>query len=235
MESLEALGLESRLARGRSYARSGQVLSLNLEPGQIQAQVQGSARNPYEGRIQLTSLSEAQWKRFFAVLGDEPGVLARLLAGELPPETESVLEGARVSLFPTGARELKMACSCPDYEVPCKHLAAVCCLVAEELDRDPFGLLLLRGKGRDEILTALLGAAPVAPPPTEPLSLDPGVYWSGLPESLPGFGRLQPPALTAPVIRRLGPFPLWRVETPLADSLAPVLDAAAQRLADPNV
>jgi uncharacterized Zn finger protein len=48
-----------------------------------------------------------------------------------------------------------MHCSCPDWEVPCKHLAAVCYVLAEEFDRDPFGMLAWRGKARDELLAAL--------------------------------------------------------------------------------
>src|SRR5205807_14953 len=51
--------------------------------------------------------------------------------------------------------DLDMHCSCPDWEVPCKHLAAVCYVLAEEFDRDPFGMLAWRGKAREELLTSL--------------------------------------------------------------------------------
>jgi hypothetical protein len=53
------------------------------------------------------------------------------------------------------AMDLDMRCSCPDWEVPCKHLAAACYVLAEEFDRDPFAMLAWRGKGRDEVLAAL--------------------------------------------------------------------------------
>ena len=52
-------------------------------------------------------------------------------------------------------RDLDMHCSCPDWEVPCKHLAAVCYVLAEAFDGDPFGMLAWRGKARDELLGAL--------------------------------------------------------------------------------
>jgi uncharacterized Zn finger protein len=58
-------------------------------------------------------------------------------------------------LFPRSAADLDMHCSCPDWEVPCKHLAAVCYVLAEEFDRDPFGMLAWRGQPRDELLAAL--------------------------------------------------------------------------------
>jgi uncharacterized Zn finger protein len=54
-----------------------------------------------------------------------------------------------------GPGEVQPRCSCPDWADPCKHAAAVCYLVADELDRDPFLLFLLRGKGRDELLAGV--------------------------------------------------------------------------------
>src|SRR5690348_5227103 len=48
-----------------------------------------------------------------------------------------------------------MHCNCPDWGMPCKHLAAVCYVLAEEFDRDPFGMLACRGKDRAELLAAL--------------------------------------------------------------------------------
>ncbi len=233
METLESFGLDSRLARGRSYARAGQVLTLTLEPGLIRASVQGSAPRPYAIAMKLPQLPPVAWERVGAALAQEPGLAAQLLNGELPSEVEAVLARIGISLFPRNLHELSMDCRCPDYAIPCKHLAAVCCLLAEELDRDPFGLFLLRGKTRDALLEPLLGTAPPElSAPSEPLPTDPARFWHGLPASLPTLGPVEPPPLSAPVIRRLGPFPLWRVETPLFEALAPVLDAATRKLAE---
>ena len=80
---------------------------------------------------------------------------AKLLAGEMPHEIEEVFAECGTPLFPRSAADLDMHCSCPDWGVPCKHLAAVCYVLAEEFDRDPFAMLAWRGKGRDELLTAL--------------------------------------------------------------------------------
>jgi len=68
-------------------------------------------------------------------------------------------------LFPRSPADLDMHCSCPDWEVPCKHLAAVCYVLAEEFDRDPFGMLAWRGKARDELLAALRQIQADAPGP----------------------------------------------------------------------
>nr|WP_246220866.1 SWIM zinc finger family protein [Phytoactinopolyspora mesophila] len=48
-----------------------------------------------------------------------------------------------------------MTCSCPDWSVPCKHLAAVFYLLAEAFDDDPFAILAWRGRERDDLLKAL--------------------------------------------------------------------------------
>ena len=70
--------------------------------------------------------------------------------GEMPAEIEQVFADAGTPLFPGPPRDLEMNCSCPDWEVPCKHLAAVCYVLAEAFDDDPFAMLAWRGKARDE-------------------------------------------------------------------------------------
>ena len=40
---LEDIGLGNRLQRGRTYARKGQVISLEVDPGSVTAEVQGPA------------------------------------------------------------------------------------------------------------------------------------------------------------------------------------------------
>jgi len=125
METLESFGMESRLARGRSYARSGQVLTLEIEAGGVRATVQGSQPKPYTIRIRLAAFPEAAWEKVAAGLRDEPALTARLLAGELPAEIEGVFANSGLSLFPARSKDLDGSCSCPDSSNPCKHLAAV--------------------------------------------------------------------------------------------------------------
>jgi uncharacterized Zn finger protein len=152
---LESYGMSGRLARGRSYARAGQVLDFQLAQGKVTAQVQGSRPRPYQVRIGVLPLTTAQWRRVQDRLASQALFRAKLLAGEMPHEIEEVFEDCGTPLFPRLASDLDMRCSCPDWGVPCKHLAAVCYVLAEEFDRDPFGLLAWRGKGRDELLATL--------------------------------------------------------------------------------
>jgi hypothetical protein len=104
--------------------------------------------------VRVRQFSEQEWAAVSAVVAAQLGRAAALLDGELPPELVDDVAAAGLSLLP-GAGELQPRCSCPDWADPCKHSAAVCYLVADLLDSDPFGLLLLRGRVRDEVLAEL--------------------------------------------------------------------------------
>ena len=155
VEVLESFGMSGRLARGRNYARRGQVLGFELSQGRVTAQVQGSRPVPYQVRIGVLPLTTAQWRRVEQALGGQALFRAKLLAGEMPREIEEVFAACGTPLFPRSARDLDLFCSCPDWGVPCKHLAAVCYVLAERFDDDPFAMLAWRGQGREELLAAL--------------------------------------------------------------------------------
>jgi hypothetical protein len=161
--TLEAAGVGGRLARGRSYARRGQVLEFSLSAGKVTARVQGSRPSPYKVSITVPPLTAAQWKKVESRLAAQALFRARLLAGEMPAEIEQVFADAGTPLFPGSDRDLTMHCSCPDWEVPCKHLAAVCYVLAEAFDDDPFAMLAWRGRTREDLLAALRGATAGGP------------------------------------------------------------------------
>jgi uncharacterized Zn finger protein len=134
------------------------VLEFALAPGEVTARVQGSRPSPYRVSIAVRPLTAAQWQSVESALAAQALFRARLLAGEMPAEIESVFESCGTPLFPASSRDLTMSCNCPDWGMPCKHLAAVCYVLAEEFDADPFAMLAWRGKGRDELLATLRGA-----------------------------------------------------------------------------
>jgi uncharacterized Zn finger protein len=155
VEVLESFAMGSRLSRGKAYARRGQVLGLDVAPGLVTARVQGSRRAPYRVTIRLAPLSELMWAKTEVALAEQAIHCAHLLAGEMPPELEKVFAASGAPLFPKKANDLELACSCPDWEVPCKHLAATFYLLAESFDDDPFRILHWRGRSREALLTRL--------------------------------------------------------------------------------
>lgn len=189
VEVLESYGLGTRMQRGRRYARTGQVLTLDVSAATVAAQVQGSRRTPYLVTISLPEPTAKQWRAIDAAMRAKVGFVARLLAGEVPPDLEDVFDASGLALFPRTWRELRARCSCPDWENPCKHIAAVLYLFADQLDTDPWLLLAWRGRTRDEVLGPLRGwsgsdaaAEEVAP------------WWPFTGPTMPQPGDLPPPA-----------------------------------------
>src|SRR5215472_17272645 len=155
---LESIIVGGRLQRGRNYARRGQVISLDVAPGMVSALVQGSRFQPYRVRVGLTAFGKPEWARLERALAESAWYSAKLLAGEMPEDIEEVFGQLGLALFPTSSAELAMECSCPDWQVPCKHIAAVFYLLAEAFDDDPFSILAWRGRDRVELLAWLHAA-----------------------------------------------------------------------------
>ncbi|CAM3956080.1 SWIM zinc finger family protein [Kibdelosporangium persicum] len=171
---LEDLQLGGRMSRGKNYARSGQVMSLDISPGKVIAKVQGSRPQPYAVKLISKPLTAEQWDLVTGKLASKALFAAKLLAGEMPPEIEEVFAEVDVPLFPAAARDLPMHCSCPDWAVPCKHVAAVCFLLAERFDDDPFLIFEWRGRSKAELLRELRGnrAGETPAPPRAALDVE---------------------------------------------------------------
>lgn len=155
IEVLESMGMGTRLTRGRNYARRGQVIELHVGAGSVTASVQGSRARPYRVRIGVLAFGKEEWARVSAALADNAWYAAKLLSGQMPPDIEDLFADEGLALFPARARDLTMDCTCPDAQVPCKHLAAVFYLLAEAFDEDPFAILALRGRERQDLLDAV--------------------------------------------------------------------------------
>lgn len=144
----------NRLPRGRSYARSGAVGELSIGPGEATALVQGSRAKPYQVRLRVREFTHREWQQLLATIAARAAHAAALLDGVLDPEIVPELAARGISLLPA-AGELGPNCSCPDWAEPCKHAAAVCYLVADRMDQDPFTILLLRGRERPQVLAGV--------------------------------------------------------------------------------
>jgi uncharacterized Zn finger protein len=161
---LESFDIGARLGRGRSYARRGQVLSIEIGKGKVNAKVQGSRPKPYDIKIEMKTLSAADWQKLAEALSREVIFTAKLLTSQMPQDIEEVFKQAKLSLFPERLKDLKTDCSCPDWSNPCKHIAAVYYLLGEEFDRDPFLIFKLRGMSREELMGSLSSTGPKAAP-----------------------------------------------------------------------
>lgn len=137
--------------RGKTYARKGQVLSISVERGKVTGSVQGSARYPYHTIIEFSLPGVNHWRKFAGVLKEHPVLAARILAGEMPEDIEGALRGRRLALF-RPSTGMKVSCGCERWTAMCRHAAAVCHILAEEFDRDPFLCLRIFGIDRKDLL-----------------------------------------------------------------------------------
>lgn len=213
LRSLERLGLSSKLQRGREYLGRGNVLSLLVGTGGIEARVQGETE--YLCRIEFAPFTDLEWEESFERLAfRDLSAAALLTTGRLPPHIEDFFISSGRRLLPQTAEELEFSCTCPDKAALCKHVAATAYLFAERLDRDPWLLFLVRGRSADAVKGALAerwnrdtpdsARAAVARPDTENESLpeDVDLFWEGSRRYEPGWE--VPAGKHFPTARRLG-------------------------------
>jgi len=216
--ALEQLVNPARLSRGRTYARAGQVVSMDVGREGAEAVVQGSRPEPYKVTIRFRQLTDQEWQRVIEAMSSQALYAARLLSGEMPEDIEDVFASVGTSLFPRESGDMATRCSCPDWANPCKHIAAVHYLLGERFDDDPFLMFLLRGRTQEEIVAALraLRSGPAAAEdvvvgedsaPWEPDLLR---YWS-IPEHSEEVAlHFALPERHALAVKRLGPAPfVW--------------------------
>jgi uncharacterized Zn finger protein len=257
IDVLESFDMDSRLARGKNYARRGQVISIDIQKGKVAALVQGSRSNPYKVSIGVKQISAAAWKKAVAAMASEAVFSARLLNGEMPNDIERAFTSVTLTLFPAGLKELETQCTCPDWSNPCKHIAAVYYLLGEEFDRDPFLLFRLRGMEREELLEALgkpPGSGGSRRKKSRGAADDTATNAGGPAHATPGSAARSPAAPTLlpsdpeafwgtgevfafssagetpsvpPLLGRLGSFPFWRGSESFMDSMEEIYGAAS--------
>ena len=142
----------SRLARGRTFAHAGRVRGLWFAPGLAAAEVVDS--EPHDVSIRVRVFDDDEWATVVEVLRGRLAHVAALLEGELPTELVSRCDGLGLSLVPSW-EEIDGDCDCSDFMLPCVHMASVYHVLADALDGDPFLLLTLRGRTRDQLMAAL--------------------------------------------------------------------------------
>lgn len=208
--ALERLVNPGRLARGRSYARTGQVVSLDVTGEGVKAVVQGSRPEPYTVEIRFRRLSDEEWDRVIDAMAAQALYAARLLSGEMPEQIEEVFASVGTSLFPAGKGDMRTKCSCPDSANPCKHIAAVHYLLGERFDEDPFLMFLLRGRSQEQIVAALRErrAGPEGDASVEAeaaIEPDLATFWNAPPQTEEVALHFALPESDALAVKRLGP------------------------------
>ena len=144
----------NRLPRGRTYANTGKVLNVQLREGIVEAKVKGRRAKPYQIAITLKKFNNEEIEKIQSCICEDPYLASELAMGKLPGELLSRLSQNSIFLLPTSWHDFEAKCSCPDWANPCKHIAAVYYLIANEVDKNPFILFHLRGIETNTLMLA---------------------------------------------------------------------------------
>ncbi len=145
LKALQGIDYSNRIPRGKTYANKGAVKDMLIEDGKIQAKVQGSQPRPYKQTLSVTPFSLVEKAQIVQAITENPFILSALLNKQLPNELLEEVNRLGIRLFPSSWQDMEAKCSCPDWAVPCKHLAAVIYVTVNEIDKNPFMVFLLRG------------------------------------------------------------------------------------------
>jgi uncharacterized Zn finger protein len=142
----------NRIGRGRSYVRHGAILDLQITAGKISALVQGSQTKPYQITITIKPLAKVTWEKIIRACEGKLDSLPELMEGKFPKALADIFTAPNQGLFPS-PKEITMECSCPDWAVMCKHVAAVLYGVGARLDNSPALFFVLRQVNIDDLIS----------------------------------------------------------------------------------
>ncbi len=233
-QTIKQYNIGERFNRGKSYARTGRVSSLKIQKGQVTAIVYGSYK--YDITIDIKTFDTKTWKRIMLPIFSRPAIMSRLLAGQMPEGIEDSFKNFKLDLFPN-KKDLVTDCTCPDWVNPCKHIVAIYLLLAEEFDRNPFMIFVLRGATRNEILHKIgidsskkrnKRQKKVQEKPSRKLQFsDLDTFW-GSHSMEKNQGEAAIPEVDAVLVKQLGGFPFWRG----SESFIPTMEKTYRRASE---
>jgi uncharacterized Zn finger protein len=147
----------NRLPRGRTYVRNGSVIDLRIEAGRVRALVSGS--DIYTVDIRIKRLAKTRWTGIKGQCAGKIDSLVELLQGSISKGVMEIVTRKGGGLFPA-PREISLSCSCPDWAIMCKHVAATLYGVGARLDHNPELLFTLRGTDPAEMVEAAVAQPP---------------------------------------------------------------------------
>ncbi len=145
LNSLTQIDYSNRLPRGRTYANKGAAGDIQIDGNRITAKVQGSRRRPYNISVSVNKFTPTEKAKIVQLVTENPIHLSKLLNRELPSQLDKACQRVGINIFPKSWKDMNGQCSCPDWAVPCKHLASVLYLIANEIDKNPFLVFELHG------------------------------------------------------------------------------------------
>ena len=118
-------------------------MDFQIVKGKVKARVQGTRKTPYKVEINISPLKEEVCEDIIEKCSSQIQNLQELVNGQFPESLKEIFLSEN-GLFPS-QREISFNCSCPDWALMCKHVAAVLYGIGTKLDENPFLFFELRG------------------------------------------------------------------------------------------
>lgn len=151
VRSFEETVLEPQdLITARALSRSGRLGAVMVISGMASAVMDPGSPTAVIAQVRVRRLDDAEWATFATEASREAGFLAALESGELPADLIENADQAGVEIVP-GPGDLDTGCECDSWAQPCLHVLALLYQLARHIDADPYVLLLLRGRTRDQV------------------------------------------------------------------------------------
>ena len=249
MRIVEEAAHNDRLLEGIELARAGKCVSLRIEPGRVVGVVlDGQPSRRREATLTTDLFTHEQWERIIETMVDQAVYAAKILGGELPTNIEDVFRPLGLRLFPTGEGELRTSCRCERHGAGpdqwCPHACCVAALAAEQIEREPLLLFLLRGVTGDDLLERIRqrrsagragtgpvpAYAPASPPIGRPVPLEDTIdgFWDAPAGTAEIDTAPRKPEVSHALLRRLGPSPFGKGGFPLVGLLATCYDVVSE-------
>ncbi len=167
INALEEFTDTGRLSRGRAYSSDKRILKWDIINGEVSARLLGN-KNPYFGvykapkyktSLKMKKISTEDWKQIIKLLSNKSGFIAKLMMNEMPDNIEVIFRQVDKNLLPHSYGDFDVQCSCPDYAVPCKHIAGICYRLGKIMDSNPLILFELRGLPPEQLKKELAKSA----------------------------------------------------------------------------
>ncbi len=192
VRALESVAEKKRLARGLACARANEASRLVLEPGRIKIGICCSGYTIRDVDFTVSRFKQPEWDLLTETIAADASLTGALVSGDFTEHFVETLRSNNIELIPSLNRDFYCYCTCGDHHDTCIHKIAAWYFIAEALDDNPWLLLYIKGKNREEIMKAV---KQVRPAPQEQVNRDTGKAVSGLipsgiplPESAPPTG-----------------------------------------------
>ncbi|MDD1724448.1 MAG: hypothetical protein LUQ07_04900 [Methanospirillum sp.] len=161
VRAIESVAEKKRLARGLACARNKEACRLVIEPGRIKIGISCSGYTIRDVDVMVSRFKQPEWDQLISAIAADAALTGALVSGEFTEYFVHTLRANNFDLIPSLDRNFHPFCNCGDQYDPCIHKIAAWYFIAEALDENPWLLLYIKGKSREEIIQAVKQVLPV--------------------------------------------------------------------------